>query len=146
MIKNKLIKILLITHIGIDLNDIIYYRVKKEGLAESSEEKERLNENCPSYSWMRFVVPFSTQCKLRDELTQAKSNKMRFGRLLEMMDFISGRVAYKHCYNEFYDKDSTNVTAGVDGLQFFDTNHSIEEDIIIDGYMTFTGMVFFLTV
>jgi hypothetical protein len=123
---------------------MLYYGIQKSGLADENHEREAQHVNCPSYSFMRFVVPFSTKCKLRDELTQSKSNKMRHGRLLEMMDFISGRVAYKHCYNEFYVKSSTNVTASVDGLQFFDTNHSVEEDIILDGYITWTGNFFAL--
>jgi len=57
------------------------------------------------------------------------------------MDMICGRVSYKHCYDELLGHQCTNVTASVDGLQFFTeiNQHSLDEDLIIDGYITYTG-------
>lgn len=120
------------------MDAIEYYEIDGEKTNIGSQEGNQVGQdrtNTPSYSWMRFVIPFETNPELKDSLTQAKTNKIRNGRLLEMMDFISGRVSYRHCYS--YDMNAkvcTNVTASVDGLQLFNQNeHNLDENLIIDG-------------
>ena len=117
--------------LGVNLNDLEYYEIDREkaNLVASADT------SCPSLSWMRFIIPFSTNPDLKGELTQAKADRIRYGRLLEMMDFISGRVSYRHC-NVFSGDVSpcTNVTATVDSVQLFNQHeHNLDENLIIDG-------------
>lgn len=123
--------------IGVAHDQILYYRANRPNLHAPASEV--LTTNSPAASWLRIKIPFSENSSLGNDLVRSTRNEIRPGRLLELMDFCAGRICYKHCNNVNRDKGNTVVTAAVDGVEFYTSEHSIDEDLIIDGYLTYTG-------
>jgi acyl-coenzyme A thioesterase 9 len=73
-------------------------------------------------------------------MSPSDMSKIRIGRLLEIMDFMAGRVSYSHCYaTEFATRDITNVTAACDHLEFYPVQISMDENLIVESYVSWTG-------
>ena len=63
---------------------------------------------------------------------------MRIGKILELMDFMSGRVCYKHL-SVLGDHDFTCVTASVDNFEIYSHKYSVDQDIIVDAFLSYVG-------
>lgn len=123
---------------GADLESIEYYEIPEAHTPEDDSLRS------PSYSWMRCVFPFSKYPEtLHKNLITSYSRSVRFGRLLEIMDFMAGRVCYRHCDPTNPDSQQprgiTIVTASVDDIEFYPTQLSIDEDMKLEAYITYTG-------
>lgn len=65
-------------------------------------------------------------------------NTIRIGKLFEIMDLIAGRVCYQHL-RQLEKHSFSCVTACVDNFDIIDSNIDINDNIIIDGYITYAG-------
>ena len=124
---------------GVDLNKLKYFAIKTD--SKNIEVCKAEDKNSPSYSWMRVVFPFeSSKEDLGKNLVAFNSKNFRLGRLLEIMDFMAGRVCYKHCFSELKANPTvTIVTAAVDNIEFYPTDLTIDKDMILEAYITSTG-------
>jgi len=114
---------------GIDIKKLHYFGVKhaREIVAEDH------SRNCSSYSWMRVVFPFESEGLDSSHLRAFSSNQIRVGRLLEIMDFMAGRVCYRHCYSDIKEEaEITIVTATVDNIEFYPTKLEISKDMTFE--------------
>lgn len=125
--------------LGVNLNKLKYFALKKD--PKEIELLRAKDENNPSYSWMRVVFPFETSTEdLGKNLVAFNSKNFRLGRLLEIMDFMAGRVCYKHCFSELKANPTvTIVTAAVDNIEFYPTDLTIDKDMVLEAYITSTG-------
>ncbi len=93
----------------------------------SSAENEDKNFKKPlisrkvSDSAFEKILPFSNNFELRDSYVNF-FNGLRFGKLLEDLDFIAGRVAYSH--TEGWERGLTIVTAACDRIDLLDELNS----------------------
>lgn len=72
--------------------------------------------------------------------TPRDDNKIRIGRLLEIMDFMAGRVAYTHSYaTKMETRDITMVTAACDHFEFYPNELNLNKDLSVECYVTLTG-------
>ena len=113
-----------------------------------SEAWNRLKEvkdfSSPTHSFYQFQLPFSNNPQLKKKMVQFFDNRIRIGRVLEMMDYIAANVAYRYCSPDL-DKDLSmdelpfiTVTASIDEIDFF---HPINADdnCTFSGYVSYAG-------
>ena len=115
---------------GFDLNSVDCYEFTN---AETKEGK-----NLVANSYIKVVLPFETNADLVLLVRHYLLNKMRIGKLLEIMDFIAGRVCYRHLA-VLGDHKFTCVTACIDNFQVFEDNYSLDENIFIEAYLSYVG-------
>ncbi len=94
--------------------------------------------NTVKNSYLRVVIPFQTDRDLAELFIRFDNENIRVGKLLELMDFVSGRVCYQHLRVLEYHSYSC-VTACVDNFDIFDEQYSVNENIVIDAYLTYVG-------
>ncbi|KAM3134206.1 hypothetical protein pb186bvf_013724 [Paramecium bursaria] len=103
--------------------------------------------NTPSNSYLQLFVPLGSNKRLRSQFTRLNTNFLRIGRLLELLDALTGMTAYRYCYTDFNtDRDNTIATQGVYNLLFFVDEFSkflyhskAKDDIYINSYATYAG-------
>lgn len=66
-------------------------------------------KNTPSGSWIRFKYPLGSNIGLRDGFKRFYSEGIRVGRMLEIMDYLAGTVAYRYCKEDPKAKKVTMV-------------------------------------
>ena len=103
-----------------------------------SNESIPQNISTPSSSLVQIRLPLEEKEELRNIFIRFKPEKIRVGRLLEAMDFISNYVAYFHCKSTPMNKQCTLMTVCVDHLKFFHNLRS-DKNIIINAYPTWSG-------
>ena len=92
----------------------------------------------PSTSLIQIRLPLEKVDEVQRVFIRFLPDKIRVGRLLEALDFISNYVAYEHCKTQSISKLCTMMTVCVDHLSFF-RNLRADKNIIINAYPTFTG-------
>lgn len=93
--------------------------------------------NYPRNCFYSVVFPLST-CELVKNYYAFHDNDMRFGRILEMIDYIATRVAYKYSYQDKDMNEATIMMVCGDNVKVFKKANN-ELDITIQGYPTFVG-------
>ena len=120
--------------IGITIEDMEMYMIKDPRF----ENRLDKSVNYPGSSWIRLKLPLASKEKIRKYLALG-NNRIRIGRLLELMDMLAGRICYWHTNNSFNPKDLTIVTASVDGIQFYNNAIELDKDLSLEGYICYTG-------
>ncbi|EGR34847.1 hypothetical protein IMG5_000750 [Ichthyophthirius multifiliis] len=96
------------------------------------------NYNTPRNSWTKLVLPISNN-KDYQNLMLRFDKKLRIGRILEILDLLSGFVSYKHCNFDYYQNNQVIiVTACADNVKFY-KYISPQEDIVIQSYVCYVG-------
>src|SRR3990167_1047938 len=135
--ESKLKRIVLtddLATIGVTVDDMEMYMIDDPRFQANTDK----TINYPASSWIRIKLPLQSKEKIRKYLALG-NNRIRIGRLLELMDMLAGRICYWHTNNSFVPKDLTIVTASVDGIQFYDDNIQLDRDVSLDGYICYTG-------
>ena len=87
---------------------------------------------------MRLMLPFRENKGLRDNFMRFDKETFRVGKILEIMDLVSGRVCYKHL--EILKRHNfVCVTASVDSIRTSEDFFDINQNMVIDGFLTYTG-------
>lgn len=105
----------------------------------ADSKREDLPHDVPrpvSYSWVKWRVPLKTNSILKDQFRLFHSDRIRIGKILELLDAFSADVAYRHVGGNM--EEYTIVTACLDRLDFFD-KLMYEEDLDLEGFMVRVG-------
>lgn len=76
---------------------------------EVADAPQLEGKNTPSGSWLRFKFPLEKNVEIRDNFQRSYSDKLRVGRILEVMDYLAGTVAYRYAKEDPKDKRVTMV-------------------------------------
>jgi acyl-coenzyme A thioesterase 9 len=92
----------------------------------------------PENGFVQFQIPFHKDPKLKDSYKLLHTSRMRYGKLLEILDYLSAFSAYRH--NHIYPKSkiATMVTASVDQIALF-KHINLNKQLSINAYPTWTG-------
>lgn len=104
----------------------------------SKDSSSSKSESTPSSSFVQIRLPLEENEELRSAFIRFLPEKIRVGRLLEALDFISNYVSYFHCKTEPISKLCTMMTVCVENLKFF-RNLRADRNITINAYPTFSG-------
>jgi len=96
------------------------------------------NISSPSSSLIQINIHLEKIQELQRLFIRFHPDKIRVGRVLESLDFISNYVAYSHCKTESVSKLCTMMTVCVDHLNFF-RNLRADKNILVNAYPTFSG-------
>ncbi len=66
-------------------------------------------KNSPSGSWVRFKYSLNSDASLRDSWKKFYSEGIRVGKMLEIMDYLAGTVAYRYAKVNPTEKKATMV-------------------------------------
>ena len=95
-----------------------------------------------SSSWVEVTLPLSQNSLLRESMISFIGNKIRYGKLFEVIDAIAADTCYKHIgMGADIDSKSDNiviVTACVDGM-LAKSSIKAEEDLTIQSFLTHVG-------
>lgn len=69
--------------------------------------------NTPTGSWIRFKYALEKDIGLRDHFKRFYSEGIRVGRILEIMDYLAGTVAYRYCKENPKAKKVTMVNRNI---------------------------------
>lgn len=94
--------------------------------------------NYPRNAWSQVVLPLSKNLELRNKFVRFYTNKMRVGRILEVLDYVATHTSYVFCHSEPFSRTSTNVTLSMDNMHFFKPIFA-DKDLIICAYPTYNG-------
>jgi len=98
----------------------------------------RLESNSPANAWIRLVIPFDKDEKLRKNYKLLDNDTIRVAKFMELLDFFTGMVAYKYCNFLPSKSDYTLVTASVDKIELFE-NISLLKPLVITSYPSLIG-------
>lgn len=92
----------------------------------------------PEDGFIQLQLPFDTNKDLRDTFRLLHTDKIRNGKLLEILDYMTAFTAYR--FNNILprSKQATIVTASVDSIELF-REVDINKRFIINTYPTWTG-------
>ena len=102
------------------------------------EEPKHSNVNTVKNSFIRVIMPFEKSFELTEMFVRFDTNKVRIGKLLEIMDFLSGRVCYKHL-QVLKEHNFSCVTACVDSFQVFHDDYRVTQSLSLNAYITYVG-------
>lgn len=125
----------------IDFEPGLEYLGQSEFLLRVCKKKEQ--EISPSFSspedgFIQLIMPFDKDPKLRKSYRLLHYERMRYGKLLEILDYISGFSAYRFNNIVPKSKQATMVTAGVDTIELF-REVNLSRQMVINAYPTWTG-------
>ncbi|EWS71007.1 thioesterase family protein (macronuclear) [Tetrahymena thermophila SB210] len=99
---------------------------------------EDKNVSYPRNSYYKVVFPLEKNTMIRDRFTNYFSDGLRYGRILEVLDYIAAYISYRHCYTDIGQRHVTNVTACVDNMNFYSQMKN-DKDLEVQGYITYAG-------
>ena len=111
---------------------IIYDHIRKE--TNTKDKSKNFPRNC----WNQITLPLSQNIDLRNRFVRFYTNRIRIGKLLEVLDYAAGSVSYLFCHSEPFSRTSTNVTLSMDNMHFF-MPILADKDLHICSYPTFNG-------
>jgi len=76
---------------------------------EVSNLPDTPGKNTPSGSWVRFKYSLSSDASIRDSWKKFYSEGVRVGKMLEIMDYLAGTVAYRYAKVNPTEKKATMV-------------------------------------
>lgn len=89
-------------------------------------------------SYLRIVVPLKSSPALSQAYTRFYDPGIRVGKTLELMDFIAARICYRHLAS-LNDPEVFVVTASVEGVDIHDVEHAANQDLVLEGFVSYTG-------
>jgi len=94
-------------------------------------------EKTPESGFVHMTIPFDLNPNLQNDYRLLNTNRVRNGKLLELLDYLSGLSAYR--YNNILPKSkaATLVTASVDNIEI--KLIDLKNPLIINAYPTYTG-------
>lgn len=95
-------------------------------------------QNNPRSCWSQITLPLSTNVDLRNRFVRFYTNRVRIGKLLEVLDYAAANTSYLFCHSEPFSRTSTNVTLCMDNMHFFKPIQA-DKDLSICSYPTFNG-------
>lgn len=102
------------------------------------DEPKNPNVNSVKNSFIRVIMPFDKSFELTEMFVRFDTNKVRIGKLLEIMDLLAGRVCYKHL-QVLKEHNFSLVTACVDGFQVFHDDYRVTQSLSLNSYITYVG-------
>jgi len=96
-------------------------------------------KNSPAGSWIRFKYALSSDSSIRDSWKKFYSEGVRVGKMLEIMDYLAGTVAYRYARANPTEKKVTMVTASVYDVAIFESNIRSDKDLLFTGYVCHIG-------
>jgi acyl-coenzyme A thioesterase 9 len=92
----------------------------------------------PEQGFIQLVLPFDQDKNLRNAYRLLDYERIRFGKLLEILDYLTAMTTLR--FNNILprNKIATLATAGVDEIELF-KNIDLNESLIINTYPTWTG-------
>jgi acyl-coenzyme A thioesterase 9 len=95
------------------------------------------SEKTPEAGFVQIIIPFDTNPSLQNDYRLLHTNRIRNGKLLELLDYLSALSAYR--YNSILPKSkvATFVTASVDNIEI--KIFELKNPLIINAYPTWTG-------
>lgn len=94
-------------------------------------------EKTPESGFVQMIIPFDTNPNLQNDYRLLQTNRMRYGKLLELLDYLSALSAYRHNSILPKSKAATFVTASVDNIEI--KLIELQKPLIINAYPTWTG-------
>ncbi|MEL6803604.1 MAG: hypothetical protein AAFO91_07480 [Bacteroidota bacterium] len=91
-VSSKEIQHFLVADLGYDLRLLEFMEFPFHSTPESQDSYT----NCLRNSYLRVRLPLSEQPELQTKLKRFNDNSIRTGALLELMDFVCGRICYRH--------------------------------------------------
>lgn len=95
-------------------------------------------QNTPENGFVQMKIPFDKSEILRNDYRLLQSNRLRYGKLLEILDYLSGLSAYRYNRIKPQSEEATFVTASVDNIEMY-KNITIDNPLIINSYPTYIG-------
>ena len=92
----------------------------------------------PANAWIRLVIPFNKNESLRKAYKHLETCNLREEKLMELLDYFTGRLAYKYCNFLPSEQKVTMVTASVDKIELFD-EISLQKPLVITAYPSYVG-------
>jgi acyl-CoA hydrolase len=114
------------------MDNRVYEKVPNAELVSLKPEEPRTVD----HSWVRWDLPLRSNQQLKEQFTLFSSDRVRIGKILELLDAFSADVAYRHVGQNL--NDYAIVTACLDRLDFFD-KLTLEEDLRVEGFLTRVG-------
>lgn len=108
-------------------------------LYEAVDVPQLEGKNTPTGSWIRFKFPLSTDPSIRDNFQKFYSKGLRVGRILEVMDYLAGTVAYRYSKENPKARNATMVTASVYDVALFENQLQGTKDLLLTGYVCHVG-------
>lgn len=95
------------------------------------------SQKTPEAGFVQLIIPFDSNPILQNDYRLLQTNRMRYGKLLELLDYLSALSAYR--YNNILPKSkfATFVTASVDNIEI--KIIELNKPLIINAYPTWTG-------
>jgi acyl-coenzyme A thioesterase 9 len=105
---------------------------------KSNSGCDSFGNRSPADGFIQVQLPFDKDEKLRARYRLLHYERMRYGKLLEILDYLSAFSAYR--YNNILPKSkiATMVTAGVDTIELY-REVNLNNRLIINSYPTWTG-------
>lgn len=121
--------------LGFNEKDLILYEIDPKYYDMNNDSVN------PLESYVSLIIPFKSNSEIKNKLTRFNTGTVRIGKILELIDYISGRVCYKHfkSNNKNEDNNTVMVTACVDGFENLNLNHSTEDDLVLEAYLNYVG-------
>ena len=110
-----------------------FYSAKTDFLKNTKQQI-----STPANAWIRLVIPFDKNADLRKNYKLLDTNNLRVSRLMELIDYFTGRLAYKYCNFLPSANEITLVTASVDKIELFNVI-SLEKPLVITSYPAYVG-------
>jgi acyl-CoA hydrolase len=98
----------------------------KEGIAD------------PREGWVTLIVPFDKSIKLKQSLELLDTGRVRYGKLMELFDYLSALSCCRFNAIRPRDHNATIVTASVDSIMLY-KDIDMNLPLVITAYPTFTG-------
>lgn len=100
---------------------------------------ERLDDALtPESGFVQMIIPFDKHESMRNEYKLLHTDRIRNGKLLEILDYLSALSAYRYNKISPKSKSATFVTASVDNIDFYKAIN-IHSPLIINAYPTWIG-------
>ena len=95
-------------------------------------------QNTPDEGFVQVTIPFDTVPKLQNDYRLLYTNRMRNGKLIELLDYLSALSAYRYSDVLPKSKKATFVTASVDNIELYkDVN--VNNPLVINAYPSWIG-------
>ena len=98
----------------------------------------KIESICPSDCWTQLVIPFGKNPNLASKYRLLHTNILRSGKLMELLDYFSARVAYKFVNFSAKSNEYTLVTASVDKFEII-KKFSLDKSLSISAYPTWNS-------
>jgi len=95
------------------------------------------DESTPESGFVQCLIPFDTISSLQNDYRLLHTNRMRYGKLLELLDYLSALSASRFNKLSPKSKSATFVTASVDNIEIKIID--LKNPLIINSYPTWVG-------